>query len=158
LLGFGGHACAAGLKIQEGQVDAFRAAFCEYAASETGGGARIGEIRIDAEGPFCQLNIETVRQIESLSPFGCGNPRPVLCATGVRLAEPPKRIGASERHLALKLVQHQTAIRGVCFGGAEWCDELANAAAPLDIAYKPVINNYQGRQTVEVHVVDWRLS
>jgi single-stranded-DNA-specific exonuclease len=158
LLGFGGHACAAGLKIQEGQVDAFRAAFCEYAASETGGGARSGEIRIDAEGPFCQLNIETVRQIESLSPFGCGNPRPVLCATGVRLAEPPKRIGASERHLSLKLIQHQTTIRAVCFGGAEWCDELANVAAPLDIAYKPVINNYQGRQTVEVHLVDWRLS
>src|SRR5207302_1825512 len=83
---------------------------------------------------------------------------PVLCATGVRLAEPPKRIGASERHISLKLLQQRTAIRGVGFGCAEWADELAAVSAPLDIAYKPVINDYRGRQNVEIQLVDWRLS
>lgn len=158
LLGFGGHTCAAGLQIEEARIDAFRAAFCEHASSEAGGELKIGEIRIDAEGPFCQLTAQTVRQIESLAPFGCGNPRPVLCATGVRLAEPPKKMGASERHLSLKLIHQRTTLRGVCFGGAEWCEELAAIDAPLDIAYKPVINDFRGRQTVEVHVVDWRVS
>ena len=158
LLGFGGHAAAAGLKIEESRIDAFRAAFCEHAAGESSGAIRVGEIRIDAEGPFCQLTHQTVQQIESLSPFGCGNPRPVLCATGVRLAEPPKKIGATERHLSLKLVQQQTRIRGVGFGHGEWAEELAAANAPLDIAYKPVINDYRGRQSVEIQLVDWRVS
>jgi single-stranded-DNA-specific exonuclease len=158
LLGFGGHACAAGFKIEEPRIDAFRAAFCEHAASEHSGGERVGEIRIDAEGPFCQLTAETVRQIESLAPFGCGNPRPVLCATGVKLAEPPKRIGSGERHLSLKLLQQRTAIRGVGFGHGEWAEELAAAEEPLDIAYKPVINDFRGRQSVEVQLVDWRVS
>jgi single-stranded-DNA-specific exonuclease len=158
LIAFGGHACAAGLKIEEARIDAFRAAFCEHAGVESNEATRIGEIRVDAEGPFCQLTIETVRQIESLAPFGCGNPRPVLCATGVRLAEPPKRIGASERHLSLRLMQQQSRIRGVGFGCAEWADELAAASAPLDIAYKPVINDFRGRQNVEIQLVDWRMS
>jgi single-stranded-DNA-specific exonuclease len=158
LVSFGGHACAAGLKIEESRVEAFRYAFCEHAASETSGAVRVGEIRVDAEGPFCQLTLETVRQIQSLAPFGCGNPRPVLCATGVRLAEPPKRMGASERHLSLKLVQQQTGMRCVAFGCAEWADDLAAASAPLDIAYKPVINDYRNRQSVEIHLVDWRIS
>jgi single-stranded-DNA-specific exonuclease len=158
LLGFGGHAAAAGLKIEDSRIDAFRAAFCEHASSESSGAIRVGEIRIDAEGPFCQLTHETVRQIESLSPFGCGNPRPVLCATGVRLSEPPKKIGASERHLSLKLVQQQTKIRGVGFGHGEWAEELAAVSTPLDIAYKPVINEFRGRQNVEIHLVDWRVS
>jgi single-stranded-DNA-specific exonuclease len=158
LLGFGGHACAAGLKIEETRIDAFRAAFCEHAASESSGAVRVGEIRVDAEGPFCQLTLETVRQIQSLAPFGSGNPRPVLCATGVRLSEPPKRIGASERHLSLKLIQQQTGIRGVGFGCGEWAEELAAATAPLDIAYRPVINDFRGRQNVEVQLVDWRVS
>jgi single-stranded-DNA-specific exonuclease len=158
LLGFGGHAAAAGLKIDEARIDAFRVAFCEHAAGETSGAIKVGEIRIDAEGPFCQLTSQTVRQIESLAPFGCGNPRPVLCATGVRLAEPPKRIGASERHLSLKLMQQQTRIRGVGFGCADWSDELAATSAPLDIAYKPVINDFRGRQSVEIQLVDWRVS
>lgn len=158
LLGYGGHAAAAGLRIEESRVDAFRAAFCEYAASEATGAIKVGEIRIDAEGPFCQLTTETVRQIQSLAPFGSGNPRPVLCATGVRLSEPPKKMGATEKHLQLKLVQQQTRIRGVGFGQAEWADELAAASTPLDIAYRPVINDYRGRQTVEVQLVDWRVS
>ena len=158
LIGYGGHAAAAGLRIDEAHVDAFRAAFCEYAASEASGGTKIGEIRIDAEGPFCQLTLQTVRQIESLAPFGCGNPRPVLCATGVRLAEPPKKIGSTERHLSLKLMQNQTRLRGVGFGHAEWAEELAAQTAPLDVAYRPVINDFRGRQSVEVQLVDWRPS
>jgi single-stranded-DNA-specific exonuclease len=154
----GGHACAAGLKIDESKVDDFRAAFCEHAAGESSGATRVGEIRVDAEGPFCQLTLETVRQIQSLAPFGSGNPRPVLCATGVTLSEPPKKIGASERHLSLKLVQQRTNIRCVAFGGAEWHDDLVATAAPLDIAYKPVINEFKGRQSVEIQLVDWRVS
>ena len=128
------------------------------ASGESSEATKIGEIRVDAEGPFCQLTIETVRQIESLSPFGCGNPRPVLCATGVKLSEPPKKIGTNERHLSLRLMQQRTPIRGVGFGCGEWAEELAAASVPLDIAYKPVINDFRGRQSVEIQLIDWRVS
>ncbi len=158
LVGYGGHAAAAGLKIDEGRIDAFREAFCELAERESASTCRVGEIRIDAEGPLSQLTPQTVRQIETLAPFGCGNPRPILCATGVRLAEPPKRMGTSERHLSVKLIQHQTSLRGVAFSHGEWADEMAAISTPLDIAYKPVINEFRGRQNVEVHLVDWRVS
>jgi single-stranded-DNA-specific exonuclease len=158
LLGFGGHAAAAGLRIDEARIDAFRHAFCEAAEAETPAGSKVGEIRIDAEGPLAQLTPQTVHHIESLAPFGCGNPRPVLCATGVRLVEPPKRMGDGEKHLSLKLTQHRTNMRAVGFGFGEWAEELAAVSSPLDIAYKPVINDFRGRQSVEVHLVDWRVS
>ncbi len=158
LVSFGGHAAAAGLKIDEARIDAFRHAFCETCETETPAGGRIGELRIDAEGPLAQLTRETVQQIESLAPFGCGNPRPVLCATGVRLAEPPKRMGEGEKHLAVKLTQHRTTLRGVAFSHGDWAEELAAINAPLDIAFKPVINTFRDRQSVEVHLVDWRVS
>ena len=158
LLAHGGHAAAAGLKIEEARVDAFREAFCEYAAQEIAPENRTGEVRIDAEGPLSQLTPQTVKQIETLAPFGCGNPRPVLCSSGVRLAEPPKRMGGGERHLSLKLVQDRVTMRGVGFGHGDWADELAQVNAPLDIAYRAVINDFRGRQTVEVQLVDWRIS
>jgi single-stranded-DNA-specific exonuclease len=158
LLGFGGHAAAAGLKIEEGRVEAFRHAFCDVVSAETEGGLPQAELRIDGEGPLSQLTPQTVRQIETLAPFGCGNPRPVLCATGVKLAEPPKRIGGGERHLSLKLSQHRVNMRCVGFGFGDAADELAGTEAPLDIAYRPVINEFQGRSRVEVQLVDWRIS
>ncbi|HUE73945.1 MAG TPA: DHHA1 domain-containing protein, partial [Pirellulaceae bacterium] len=158
LLGFGGHAAAAGLRIEESRVEAFRHAFCEVVSAETEGGLPQAELRIDGEGPFSQLTPQTVHQIETLAPFGCGNPRPVLCATGVKLAEPPKRIGGGERHLSLKLSQHRVNMRCVGFGFGDAADELAGNEAPLDIAYRPVINEFQGRSRVEVQLVDWRIS
>lgn len=158
LVGYGGHAAAAGLRIDETKVDAFREAFCEYAASQISPASRTAELRIDAESQLSQLNVATIRQIEQLEPFGCGNPRPLLCASGVTLAEPPKRIGGGERHISLKLSQLGITIRGVGFGMGDQCDELAANSGPLDIAYRPVINDFRGRQTAEVQLVDWRPS
>lgn len=158
LIGFGGHAAAAGLKVDDVRLEAFRAAFCEYAASELASAPPTAEIQIDAEGPLSQLTPQLVQQMEQLAPFGMGNPRPVLCATGVQLSEPPKRIGGGERHLALRLVQHRTAMRGVGFGFGDDAEELSKLNVPLDIAFRPVINDFGGRRNVEVQLVDWRVS
>ncbi len=85
LLSHGGHAAAAGLKIEESKLDAFRADFCEYVAGEMSHEDRIAEVQIDAEATLSQLTLKTVEQIEQLAPFGNGNPRPILCASGVTL-------------------------------------------------------------------------
>lgn len=158
LIGHGGHAAAAGLKVEEAKVDAFRNAFLDYACAEVGADHCGSELRIDAEGPFCQLTTEVVRQIESLAPFGMGNPRPVLCATGVTLTEPPKRIGGGERHLSLKLSHLRTPMRCVGFGFGDDAEQLVAAKGPLDVAFKPVINDFGGRSKVEIQLVDWRVS
>jgi single-stranded-DNA-specific exonuclease len=158
LVSHGGHAAAAGLKIAEDRLSIFRANFCEYVASAISPTARIAEVRIDAEVPFSALSLSAVEQLEHLAPFGHANPRPMLCAADVTLAEPPRRIGGGERHLSLRLVQHGIPLRGVAFGGGEWLAELSAAAGPISVAFRPVINEYRGRRNVELHVCDWRLG
>ncbi len=158
LLSHGGHAAAAGLKIEEAKLDAFRADFCEYVAGELSHEDRVAEVRIDAEATLSQLTLKTVEQIEQLAPFGNGNPRPILCASGVTLADSPRRMGSGERHLAVRVRQHGVTVRGVAFGQGEAADELASLAAPLDLAFRPVINDFNGRRSVEMHLVDWRVS
>ncbi|MBW3597217.1 MAG: single-stranded-DNA-specific exonuclease RecJ [Planctomycetes bacterium] len=157
LEGYGGHAAAAGLKVAEANIDAFRSAFCEYVASETSQADGSSELLIDAEAPLCQLTLKTVQDIERLAPFGHGNPRPILCATRVELAAPPRRIGGGERHLSLKLRQHNLTMRAVGFNHGESADALA-AAGPLDIAYRPTINTFRNRRSVEMQLVDWRVG
>ena len=44
----------------------------------------------------------------------------------------------------------------MAFGGGDWADELAAVDGPLDVAFRPVINDFRGRQSVELHLVDWR--
>ena len=119
---------------------------------------RIAELFVDAETPLAALTHQTVRQIESLAPFGHGNERPMLCTSDVRLTEPPRRIGSTGRHLSLRLEQHGVALRAVAFGGGDWEQDLNGANGPLAVAFKPVINNFRGRQTVEMQLADWRAA
>jgi single-stranded-DNA-specific exonuclease len=156
LLAHGGHTAAAGLKIEETQLHGFRAAFNEAVAAELGLTPHEGELAIDAEAPLSAFTLQAVQNIERLAPFGQSNARPLLCTTDVTLAEPPRTIGNGGHHLSLKLTQYGVTFRAVAFGGGDWIDELAVLNSPIDIAFRPVINNFRGRQNVELHLVDWR--
>jgi len=152
----GGHAAAAGLSIEERHFDAFRKDFCRHTAEQLPPDRRRAELAIDAETPLGALSLQVVEQIEQLAPFGQGNARPLLCTHGVTLAEAPKAIGSDGRHLAVRLKQHDVVLRAFAFGGAEWAEDLASGQGPLDIAFRPVINAFRGRRSVELHLVDWQ--
>ncbi len=157
LLSHGGHAAAAGLKIDKSRVEAFRAEFCDRATAEIMSEDRVAELWIDSETPLSALTLAAIQHLERLAPFGHGNSRPLLCASGVRLLEPPKRMGNTGRHLSLRLEQHGVTMRGVAFGGGDWADELSRVEAPVSIAFRPVINEFRGRRNVELHVADWQI-
>ena len=97
-----------------------------------------------------------MQELEKLAPFGQDNPRPILCASGVRLAAPATTMGSDGRHLALRLVQHDSPIRAVAFGKGEWASELDETQGLYDFAFRPVINEYKGRRSVELHLIDFR--
>ena len=158
LVSCGGHAAAAGLRIDEPNLPSFRQAFYEYVSGKTGSKRPQQELLIDAEAPLGMLDYATVRLIEQMSPFGQMNPRPTLCATRVQLAEPSKPMGASERHFSARFKQHGTILRGVAFGQGEWVSQLQDTQQWIDIAYRPVINDFGGMQRVELQVLDWRPS
>ncbi len=152
---YGGHAAAAGLRIDEAHIDAFRSHFCEQVGQMVAPSERVAEVRIDGETTLPQLTLHTVEQIERLAPFGQKNPRPVLCATGVHIEGPVTRMGGGDRHLSLRVKQSNRTFRAVAFGFGDDFDALS-VQKTIDIAFRPVINEYRGYRSVEVHLVDWR--
>ncbi len=158
LLRHGGHAAAAGLRVEESSLAAFRKAFCLYVKEQRSELDAVAEIQIDAETPFVALTQQTVTQIDAMAPFGQGNARPVLTTSNVTLFEPPKRMGKTGRHLSLQLEQHGLKLRAVAFGKGDWEEPLLQINGPIEIVFRPVINEFRGRRTVEVHLVDWRAT
>lgn len=158
LISGGGHAAAAGLRIEESNLSAFRSAFMEAVAEQMSDDVAEAEIDFDAEAPLGQLDLSVMGQVELLAPFGMGNPRPLFCAIGVDLAEAPKLMGESGRHMSLQLAQHGHRMRGVAFGQAEeWLPEMSEVSGPIDLAFRPVINEFRGFRKVELQLVDWRV-
>ena len=156
LLSHGGHAAAAGLTIAPAKLEAFRRDFCQVAADRLAGDCEGAELLIDAEAPLSAFSERIVRQIKQLAPFGPSNHRPLLCATGVTPAEPAKPLGSSGRHLAVRLRQHTVTMRAVGFGCGERIAELTPAAGPFEVAFRPMINTFHGRSSVELQLVNWR--
>ena len=116
LVRFGGHKAAAGITIDERQIEAFRGDFCEAVAAQCDEHDLVPELKIDAEAPLGQLNLAIVKQMQMLEPFGQGNPRPVLFCRGVELDEPARKMGGGDRHLTITLRQGAKVVRGVAFG------------------------------------------
>lgn len=156
LEGFGGHHAAAGLKIKPTDIDAFREAFVQHVAQTHTDAAGATEIQIDAEVQLSDLTIRSVTEIEKLGPFGSSNPRPVFVATNVELVSPPKKMGEGERHLSIFVRQHSQRMRGIAFGRGEWADEMMKHGGPISICFQPTINRFQGRESVEFHLIDWQ--
>jgi single-stranded-DNA-specific exonuclease len=152
----GGHAAAAGLRITDDKIEAFREAFCAEVDRRLPQSLRQAQLTIDGETTLAGLTLSTVEQLERLAPFGQANRRPVLSAAGVSLVEPPRVIGSGNRHIAMQFIQHGARVRGVAFGGAEWLDHLPPPGQPFHVAFKPKINEFRGRRTAEMEVIDWR--
>jgi single-stranded-DNA-specific exonuclease len=87
---FGGHRQAAGLTMEAGQLEGFRARLAEFAAGKLGADDLRPQYTADAEASFAELNELCIQQILALGPFGFGNPAPILYAKRVEVAGPPK--------------------------------------------------------------------
>ena len=158
LVQFGGHRAAAGLQIEPHEVDAFREAFFEGVSQQADVLKLEPELAIDIEAAFAELTLPTLREMERMAPFGQDNPRPVLCASEVNLVGEPKRMGEGGRHLSLQLEQHGIRLRAVAFGNGDWAEELAAVGGSIDVVFKPSINEFRGMRSVQLQLMDWRVS
>jgi single-stranded-DNA-specific exonuclease len=46
-------------------------------------------------------------------------------------------------------------MRAVAFGRGDWADELEAIEGPICISFAPNINRFQGRERVELQLIDW---
>lgn len=153
---FGGHHAAAGVGVRMEKLDGFREAFCQYIAENFEPAEAEYEMRVDAEVRLADVTHQAVKELDQLGPFGQGNPRPVFAATHVELASPPRTMGEGDRHLDLRVRQHNITMRAIAFGRGEWAEEIAAVNGPIAIGFTAGINRFRGRESVELKLEDWQ--
>ncbi|MCY2928399.1 MAG: single-stranded-DNA-specific exonuclease RecJ [Planctomycetota bacterium] len=153
LAGFGGHAMAGGVRIEPGRIEAFAAAFAAYAAAHLPDGAVAPTLAVDADVSLAALNLKAVTHIAKMAPFGEGNPEPVVVLRGCRLMTPPQRMGRNGATVSCLLTQNDARIRAVGFGMGDLADLLVGVNT-VDVAGTPVLNTFNGRTSVELHLKD----
>jgi single-stranded-DNA-specific exonuclease len=153
----GGHAMAAGVTLKAGQIGPFRAHLSELLASEVGRARAATALRIDAAITARGANVDFVRDIERAGPFGAGNPTPVFAFPSHR-AKFAEIVGAGG-HVRFTLTSEDGArLKAIAFRAASTAlgQALLNAGndTPLHIAGTLALDHYQGREEVQLRVVD----
>jgi single-stranded-DNA-specific exonuclease len=128
---FGGHRQAAGITMDAGRVEEFRARLRAYAGERLTPADFERELPIDAEIALEEIDDASVADILKLAPFGFGNAPPMFAARGVEIAAPPDII--KEKHVFLKLKVAGRTIRAKAWNFAERAAELVPGAR-VDIA------------------------
>ena len=148
LLGFGGHALAAGLTIRRDKIEDFRRALAEYYQNNKPAPQPEVCCELLIRDPEL-LSVENVQELEMLEPYGSGNPRPILCMSDVELDQAADVGGG--KHLKLRVRCGGRLIDGIFFGHT--VHELGLAGArTVDVAFTPQINEFRGRVSVQMMV------
>ncbi len=170
---FGGHAMAAGLSIRQEDISELRQRLnesCSLTEKDL-----IPVIRIEKQLFFAEIGITLADEIAKLAPFGKGNPIPLFGSKNI-LLERFYLMGKEGKILRMELVEEHTQIRhtGISFDGYDLlcnfikqlypekdCDKILKGnmcPMNLDIVYTIEINRYQGRNTVQLMIKDFRIA
>jgi len=152
LLRHGGHAMAAGVSIQSEQLDPFRQRLNALAQAALRPEHLQPSLKLDAEVALSELTLELIEELERLAPMGQGNPTVRLALRGVTHRTAPRQIGRDNQHLKLFLTDGRHTAEAVWWNGshAKWPENR------FDIAFSPEINEYKGRRSVQLKILDWR--
>jgi len=156
LIGFGGHAAAAGLKLTEDQVHSFAKDF-EDRCRQTLTAEQLERVLvIDAEVPLGVLSLGVVEEVERLEPYGIGNPRPMLVATDLAVVGQPRAVGETKKHLQLRLQQGQTSLKAIGWNLADKGRDLVSGTR-CSAVFQPSINEWNRRREVQLEIKDFAI-
>jgi single-stranded-DNA-specific exonuclease len=157
LLGFGGHAAAAGLRIAEEQVSTFSRLFEEHCRRSIPPEVLERVLLIDAEVPLGVLSTRVVAEIDRLEPYGVGNPKPLLLASQLQVVGEPRVVGEHKNHLQLRLKQGDVVMKAIGWNLAEKGRALTHGSF-CSAVFHPSINEWNNRREVQLELKDFQLD
>ncbi|WP_312279126.1 single-stranded-DNA-specific exonuclease RecJ [Oscillibacter sp.] len=154
--GFGGHELAAGFTIRKENIAPFREKMNGYVRAHCGKGIPVPALEIDtAVADPADLTMDEVEQLGHLDPYGAGNPRPVFALLGARV-EGLQGVGQG-KHLKLQLSRGPCRFDAIFFSAT--AEEYGiRVGDRVDAAFYLQGNTFRGRTTLQLQMVDLRLS
>ncbi len=151
---FGGHKLAAGLSLEEENVEVFRKRINEL-ADLTEDDLQM-KVSIDMRLPFPYINEELIHELKILEPFGKGNGKPLFAESKLRVIQ-PRIFGKNRNVLKCRLEDQQgNQMEAVCFGEVEDCLQQMEKKQIMSFTYYPSINEYMGRRTIQLTIVNYQ--
>jgi len=153
LIRFGGHPMAAGLSIEEKNIEKFRRRLnqnCSLTEEDLQ-----PKIVIDVPMPISYITKNLIRQIALLEPFGKGNTKPLFAQKGLKILDAVV-VGRNRNVAKVRLMDPQgTVMDGVYFGEADEFVRFIKDRSSVSVTYYPEINQFRGREDIQIVIQNY---
>lgn len=152
---YGGHKLAAGLSLEEKNLEELRRrlnADCHLTEGDF-----VHKILIDVPMPLSYVNMQFVESLSLLEPFGNGNKKPVFACKDVPISH--VQLKGKNKNVAGFLLTDETGrkLSGIYFGEAERFYEEMQDRQSLQIVYYPDINEFRGNRSLQIVVTNYMI-
>ena len=149
---FGGHSHAAGFALRRKNFLTLKRAISEIALEKLQDKDLRPVLEIDAEIGFSEISWNLIKGTEALAPFGSGNPEPLFCTRSAEVVE--ARI-VGNKHLKMHLRRDGKVYDAIGFGMGTRKPKVGDC---IDIVYTPQLNHWQGHESIQLRLVDFKSS
>ncbi|NTF87051.1 single-stranded-DNA-specific exonuclease RecJ [Agrobacterium rhizogenes] len=151
----GGHAMAAGLTVERGNLGKLRAFFTEKAERQVPGLVANETLKIDGALGASGATVELIDRLETAGPYGSGHPQPIFALPSHRLRD-SRLVGQSHIKITLE-AQDGGRLDGIAFRAAETpLGELlmSSRGSQIHVAGTLGADHWQGNRRVQLRVTD----
>ncbi|HEX9154792.1 MAG TPA: DHHA1 domain-containing protein, partial [Nitrospira sp.] len=153
---FGGHPSAAGVTVRESRLDEFRDRFAAVVADWATEAATVPTLHVDAEVQLSEVTTKLIQEIGTLNPFGAGNPEPTFAVKGLEVMD-SRTVG--DKHLKMTVRQGRSLpFDSIGFGMKSLIERGIPARTPVDLAFIPELNHWNGYDRIQLRIRDVRIS
>ena len=154
LVKFGGHPMAAGLSIEESDIDEFRRRLNENAKLTEDD--FVPQIWIDVPMPFEYVNEKIVDELKGLEPFGQGNEKPLFAQKSLTIRN-VRVLGKNRNVVKMNLVTNTGhPFDGLLFADGDRFLEEQTGQNTIDMIYYPDVNEYNGTRTLQAIIKNYK--
>lgn len=154
LVKFGGHPMAAGLSIEESDIDEFRRRLNENAKLTEDD--FVPQIWIDVPMPFEYVNEKIVDEVKGLEPFGQGNEKPLFAQKSLTIRN-VRVLGKNRNVVKMNLVTNTGhPFDGLLFADGDLFLEEQTGQNTIDMIYYPDVNEYNGTRTLQAIIKNYK--
>ncbi|MBU0647623.1 single-stranded-DNA-specific exonuclease RecJ [Patescibacteria group bacterium] len=154
---YGGHKAAAGFTLNKKNWKKFTQRINELLVGQFKDKKAKKEIIIDSELKLQELNLGLFVEVNRMEPFGERNEEPLLYSKSLKIIN-KRLIGADKRHVKFDLGNDRDNYVEAIFWNRADLLERVDGNKFFDWVYNIRKNNYQGRESVCLHLVDIRVS
>ena len=153
---FGGHKYAAGLTMKVQNLPKFRERFEKFVSETIDPEQLIPVVEIDTELQLKDINDKFYRILKQFEPFGPENISPVFLSENVVDNGYGRTVGNNGEHLKLTLIQEENPFQVFPAIGFHQGNDFSkvNKGAPFDICYQLMENEFRGRTSLQIHLLD----